>query len=272
MARLISGILLALLPAASQTVRVEYGTVPRAQVERRLRAYEDSNIKREQKLRALFEEAGCTGEFLTEQPVKHVKAPNIICTLPGETASLIVVGGHFDFVNEGQGVVDNWSGCSLLPSLYLSVKAKPRRHTYLFIGFTNEEEGMVGSRFYVDKLSKEERKKIAAMVNLDSLGTSTTKLELDRGDKRLAHALAAVAATFKLPLNVVNVHLVGLSDSDSFQDAHVPSLSIHSLTQETFPILHTRRDQLDAIHLDEYYDTYLLLRVYLVYLDQILLD
>jgi hypothetical protein len=50
----------------------------------------------------------------------------------------------------------------------------------------------------------------------------------------------------------------------------VPALAIHSLTQETFPILHTRRDQINAIHLDDYYDTYLLLRAYLAYLDQAL--
>jgi hypothetical protein len=39
---------------------------------------------------------------------------------------------------------------------------------------------------------------------------------------------------------------------------------------ETFPILHTRRGQMAAIHLDEYYDTYLLMRASLTYLDQVL--
>ncbi len=99
-----------------------------------MNAVEDSNIKREQKLRQLFEEAGCLGDRLTEQAVKHVKAPNLICTLKGEMESQIIVGAHFDFVNAGRGVVDNWSGCSLLPSLFTNLRGAPRRHTFVLVG------------------------------------------------------------------------------------------------------------------------------------------
>ncbi len=268
MARLVLALLLVLWPAGGQSIRIQFETVPKAEVERRLHAIERSNVERERKLKELFEEAGCTGERLTEQPVKHAKAPNIICTLPGETDSVILVGGHFDFVSAGHGAVDNWSGCSLLPSLFLSVKGIPRRHTFVFVGFTDEEMGMVGSKFYLDKMSKEEIKKVSAMVNLDSIGTSFTKIELDRGDKLLATALSNVAAAFKLPLGVVNAHAVGRSDSDSFQDRHIPAINIHSLTNETFPILHSPQDRMDAIQLDDYYNTYLLTRAYLAYLDQ----
>jgi hypothetical protein len=108
------------------------------------------------------------------------------------------------------------------------------------------------------------------MLNLDSLGTSETKLELDRGDKKLANALHLVALHYNLPLSVVNLHRVGRSDSDSFQDRRVPAISIHSLSNETFPILHTYRDQIDKIRMDDYYDTYRLVDVYLAYLDVIL--
>lgn len=62
---------------------------------------------------------------VTEQRVPHSKAPNLICTLAGETASTIVVGGHFDFVARGWGAVDDWSGAVMLPSLYESLN--PRR-------------------------------------------------------------------------------------------------------------------------------------------------
>ena len=109
----------------------------------------------------------------------------------------------------------------------------------------------------------------AHLVNLDSLGTGPTKFEMDRADQSLAEAFQRVASTFKLPLNVVNAHKVGRSDSDSFQDRKVPTINIHSLTQETFPILHTQRDRMDAIHFDDYYDSYLLIRAYLAYLDKV---
>jgi Zn-dependent M28 family amino/carboxypeptidase len=221
-------------------------------------------------LRDLFTEACCVEVKLKEQVVKHSKVPNLICILEGKLDSFIIVGGHFDLAERGSGVVDNWSGASLLPNLYQSLTSVPRRHNFVFIGFTDEEEGLVGSRYYVEQLKKEELRKISAMVNMDSLGTGTTKLELTRGDMRLANALAAVATTFKLPLSVVNVHLVGRSDSDSFQDKKVPSINLHSLTNETFPILHTVRDQMAAIRMAEYYDSYRLITAYLAYLDQAL--
>jgi Zn-dependent M28 family amino/carboxypeptidase len=256
---------LALLGMAMLTL----AQVSKSEIERRLQTFENTNSKRELRLQSLFEEAGCNGDNLTEQRVKHAQAPNVICTLPGATDSEIVVGAHFDFVDRGKGVVDNWSGCSLLPSLFQSVKETPRKHTFVFIGFTNEEEGLVGSNFYVHQLSKEARHNIQAMVNLDSLGLSPTKVDLDRADKKLADALKAVAGSSKLPLSVMNVRGLGSSDSDSFADSRIPSITIHSVTTETWPILHSPRDQFSAIHLDDYYDTYLLLRTYLTYLDDV---
>jgi len=191
----------------------------------------------------------------------------VICVLPGQTDARIIVGAHFDFVNAGRGVVDNWSGCSLLPSFYQSLKTFPRRHTFVFVGFTDEEKGLFGSEFFVHHMSKDEVSATSAMVNMDSLGTTPTNVELDRGNKRLANALATVAGTLHLPLSVMNVHQVGRSDSDSFQDRHVPTIMIHSVTNETWPILHSPRDQMTAIHPAEYYDTYRLLAAYLAYLD-----
>jgi Zn-dependent M28 family amino/carboxypeptidase len=191
-------------------------------------------------------------------------------TAEGDPNSAIIVGAHFDFVNKGKGVVDNWSGASLLPSLYQSIKATPRRHTFIFVGFTDEELGLVGSRYYLRQLSKEEIRKISAMVNLDSLGTGPTKVESDRAEKRLTNALAAVAQTFKLPVSIVNVHQVGLSDSDSFQDKKVPSINIHSVTNITLPILHSAEDQMSAIRITDYYDSYRLIAAYLAYLDETL--
>ena len=269
MARVIAAALLALFAVAAQTISIQFGTVAKEEIERRLRASEDNNLKRERRLRELFEQSQCTGDHLTEQAVKGVKAPNVVCMLSGETDSLIVVGAHFDFVNSGKGVVDNWSGCSLLPSLFESLKEMPRRHTLAFVGFTAEEQGMIGSKFYVKEMGSAIQR-VSAMVNLDSIGTSPTKVEVGRGDKRLLNALATIAHQFKLPINAVNVHEVGRSDSDSFQDRKVPTVNIHSLTSETFPILHSPRDRIEAVRMDNYYDTYLLLRAYLAYLDQLL--
>lgn len=251
----------------SAQVSIHYNTLPEDEINHRLSEFKDTNSARERELHALFEEAGCTGDHLTEQAVKHSHDPNVICVLPGQDQSQIIVGGHFDFVNAGRGVLDNWSGCSLLPSLYQSIKSSPRRHTFVFIGFADEEKGLVGSRSYVHEMSKEDVRRTSAMINMDSLGAGPTRFEQDRADKRLADAFTAVANEKHLPWGVVNIHQVGRSDADSFQDRHIPALLIHSITTETFPILHTPRDQMAVMHVADYYDTYRLIAAYLAYLD-----
>jgi hypothetical protein len=250
-----------------QNVEIHYDTLTADQINLRLADFKNTNAAREQELHALFEEVGCTGEHLTEQAVKHSHDPNVICMLPGQTDARIIVGAHFDFVNAGRGVVDNWSGCSLLPSFYQNLKTFPRRHTFVFIGFTDEEKGLVGSKFYVHQMSKEDVGATSAMVNMDSLGTASTKLDLERGDKGLGNALAIVAGSSHLPLSVMNVGSAGGADADSFLERHIKTITIHSMTNETWPILHSPRDQMTAIHPAEYYDTYRLLAAYLAYLD-----
>jgi putative aminopeptidase FrvX len=255
------------LAAALAGETIQYDTLNRALIEERLRSFGSTNEAREQIIRDLFLKAGCPSENLQEMPVKHVRAPNLFCSLPGQSDSAIMVGAHFDFVPAGKGVIDNWSGVSLLPSLLESINKVSRRHRFVFAAFTNEEEGLIGSRAYVRGLSKEQLHAISAMINIDSLAAGSTKVELDRGDKQLVLALDAIATTLHLPLSVVNVHKVGRSDSDTFQDAGVPTIMVHSITQETLPILHSMRDRMEAVRLDDYYDSYKLLAAYLAYLD-----
>ncbi len=247
--------------------RVEFVSLPRQVVETRLRAVAKKNVQRLASLRKIFEEAGCSGERLREQKVKRSDLPNLICAMPGQTDNVILVGAHYDQSGHGDGAVDNWSGASLLPSLFESLRAKERKHTYIFVGFTDEEKGLIGSEYYAARLTKEQASRIRAMINLDSLGLSPTKIWLSRGDRKLAEALNAVAHAMKLDLGLVNVDKVGSSDSESFGKRKIPAITVHSVTQETLPILHSDKDRLDALKLDDYYNTYRLLAAYLSYLD-----
>src|SRR5258708_36494174 len=120
MARLICALLPSLLTLAAQT-SITFTTVSKEVIERNLHPFQDSNVKREQALHSMFEEAGCTGDQLRAQPLKHVKSPNIICTLPGETDSEFLDCAHTDFVDPGKGGVDNNSGVSLLSTFFTSL-------------------------------------------------------------------------------------------------------------------------------------------------------
>ncbi len=227
----------------------------------------EENADRETSLKQIFTEAGCDGERLREQPIKRQKLPNVICTLPGSSDSVIVIGAHFDHVERGEGVVDNWSGAGLLPSLFQSLNGEPRKHTIVFIGFAAEEQGLIGSDFYAKQLAPEQVAKIQIMIDLDSLGLGPTKIWLSHSDEKLAKVLNAVAASLKLPLGVVNAEQIGDEDSTSFRKRHVPTVMLHSVTQQTVSILHSESDNLSAIRVDDYYDSYHLIAVYLAYLD-----
>ncbi len=245
--------------------QVHFGMIQRDVVEQRLKSVVADNTKREQILKAAFDAAGCHSAM--EQPVKHEKQPNLICVLQGTSASAIVVGAHLDKVSSGMGAVDDWSGAAMLPSLYEGMVDHPPVHTYIFIAFSGEEDGLVGSRFYVSNLPEEERAKIVAMVNLECLGLGPTKVWVTHSDRNLVNLLAGTANGLQIPVGPMNVDRVGTDDSEPFRQKKVPNITVHSITQDTWPILHSGRDQLGAINFDAYYESYRLAAAYLAVLD-----
>jgi hypothetical protein len=261
-----TALLLGLLTACA-AAQVQFRVLDREVIEARLKGFSRSNDERETTLKQMFAQSGCKDDKLSEQTVKSKLPPNLICVLPGETDDIILVGAHSDHVVAGDGVVDNWSGASLLPSLYYSLSAVPRRHTFVFVGFTAEEKGLVGSNFYAGKLSPEQRARIEAMVNMDTLGLGPTEVWATHADTALLNALAGVAKAMKLPVSVMNVDQVGSSDSESFAKYKIPRITIHSVTQQTWPILHSSKDKLDQIRMDDYFATYRLMAGYLAFLD-----
>ncbi len=263
-----SGLLLVLWAGSARGLAQEtYDLSSKETVQRRLDGYKGDDTKREGVLKELFREAGCGGDHLTEQAVRTRKQPNVICVLPGSTADVIVVGGHFDHVVEGNGIVDNWSGASLLPSLYEALARVPRKHTYVFLGFTGEEAGLVGSEFYVNNLSPEEIGKIEVMVNLDTLGLGPTKVWVKQSDPLLLGVLWKVSEKVKAPLASMEIGTLGESDEESFIGRGVCTVVVHSLTGETVHVLHTRADNPQAIRFADLYETYRLLAAYLAVLD-----
>ena len=263
---LLISIVLLVVPAALFAAGLSFQAVKREVVEQRLASFSRDNTQREAILKKMFTDLGCA-DHLTEEQVEHLKQPDLICVLPGRTNQTIVVGAHFDHVLVGDGVVDNWSGASLLPSLYQGLRTEPRQHTFIFVAFTGEEKGELGSQAYVRHMSKDEVAHTEAMVNMDTLGLGPTEMWLSHADPYLAAALRAVAKSLSLPLGVVNVDKVGSSDSEEFARRKIPRITIHSVTQQTWPILHSSQDNMKAVHLDDFYDSYRLIEGYLVYLD-----
>jgi len=113
---------------------------------------------------------------------------NIIGIIPGTNKDMagesVIVSAHYDHLglgwpdvrkgNEGKvhsGADDNASGVSVMLELanLLGKSLKPQR-TVIFVAFTAEESGLIGSRYYVKHMKKFPANKIIGALNMDTVG------------------------------------------------------------------------------------------------------
>jgi hypothetical protein len=253
----------AVLPVAAQTI--QFNSVAPNLIEARLQKAPADNQARFDTLKKLFEEAGC--KQLSEQAVKGAAQPNVLCTLPGSSSASIVVGAHFDKGKKGDGIIDNWAGAALLPSLYQSLSAHPRKVTFVFVGFSEKEKGLAGSKAYVKEMTAEQRAGAKAMVNVDCVGLAATKLIIDKSDKNLVNSFARVAASVKVPIMGTNAAQGATKDSGPFADKKIPTIDVHSVGQEQLSVPHSEKDTLTAVSMEDYQNTFKALSAYLAFLD-----
>ena len=94
---------------------------------------------------------------------------NLIFSKQGASDRVIVVGAHYDCVEQTFGTDDNASGVGVLLELASIYSTKESPYTIRFILFSAEEPGCLGSQYYVDNLSQEELDRIACMINIDTI-------------------------------------------------------------------------------------------------------
>jgi len=99
---------------------------------------------------------------------------NIIAdTASGRGDRTVVVGAHLDSVAAGPGINDNGSGSATILEIaeqFTDLGIQPRNKVR-FAWWGAEEEGLLGSQFYVSQLSKRDIKNIAVNLNFDMLGS-----------------------------------------------------------------------------------------------------
>jgi hypothetical protein len=251
-------------PGRLNSQKVGFRKMAKEVLESRLRDCPENDGQRWRKIKELFRAAGSGYDRLSEQPVSGFRDPNIICVLPGENETTIIVGAHFDNCGAGHGVIDNWSGAVLLPTLYESLKVSPRKHTFIFVAFAAEEAGLKGSSQYARKMTREDVARTRAMINLDSLALGPTAVLANAANKMLMELLKRVAAAAKLPLRFENVK-ASRWDADSFS-SKIPRITLHSINSPT-GITNTSNDNLDEVRWGNYYQSYLLIAIYLAYID-----
>jgi hypothetical protein len=245
--------------------RAYYDPVPDSVLSARLDRVVPRNSDRAETLTRLFREAGCTN--LTEQSMGAPYTPNLICTLPGREASVIIVSARYDNYWGGEGAVNNWTGASMLPSLYESLARLPRRHTFVFAAFSDQARRFTGANVYLAGLKSVERENLRAAVTLSGLGVGPLKISWLAPGTRLGDVLHMVAREMNRPLPAVEAEPAVVGESSPFAWRKIPTIGLSSLTPATRHFARSAADRLSAVDRSLYYQSYQLISAYLAYLD-----
>jgi len=165
------------------------------------------------------------GYTVTEQVCTDCTYPsnNLIAEWPGGPADQVVMfGAHLDGVSAGPGINDNASGSSALleNALVLAQQNPTMTKRVRFAWWTDEEQGLNGSDFYVRSLSTAQKGYIKGYYNFDMVGSTNGGYFINR----ITSATAAPLKAYWDSLNIQpeeNVEGQGRSDDYSFQQAGI---------------------------------------------------
>ncbi|MBM3266112.1 MAG: M20/M25/M40 family metallo-hydrolase [Candidatus Sericytochromatia bacterium] len=175
-------------------------------------------------------------------------AKNVVGLLRGKrpewASQSVVIGAHYDHLGRGwpdvhagdagkihPGAADNASGVAALLEVARLAGAgwRPER-TLVFVAFTGEEAGRLGSRHFVDAPGRYPAADCLAMVNLDAVGRFGDRAVTAFGTEtwgRWPDLLAEASRRAGVATRPV-ARAVAASDDQSFVAAGVPALHLHT--------------------------------------------
>ena len=106
--------------------------------------------------------------------IEQVHTENLLADTPsGRTDRTVVVGGHLDSVGEGPGINDNGSGTATIleTALQMAELGIDPENRVRFAFWSGEEDGLIGSEYYVAQLTAREVKDTALNLNFDMIGS-----------------------------------------------------------------------------------------------------
>lgn len=127
---------------------------------------------------------------------------NIIITKTGTVYpnTFIIIDAHYDTIN-GPGTNDNGSGTVLLLEIARLLKDINTEYSIKFIHFSGEEDGLVGSNYYVDNTVNIDNLDIHLVFNIDQVGgvsgetNNTITCEEDRSNPPANNSASSAMTT-----------------------------------------------------------------------------
>lgn len=183
---------------------------------------------------------------------RPIPTANVMAVLPGTGPTkdeYLVVGAHYDHIGHGlfgsllpgsgrihNGADDNASGTAAVLSLAQRLKMQPLRRSVLFVTFSAEESGLIGSNYLVKHLPVPAAK-VVAMINLDMVGrVRNDLLFVGGGGTRPGFRRMLQRADQDSPLQLKSIGEGGFGPSDhqAFAMAKVPVLFFFSGTHAQY--------------------------------------
>ena len=171
------------------------------------------------------------------------KTANVTGYLPGQTDEYLVIGAHYDHLGLGDnhslgkvgeihhGADDNASGTAgVLELAHWFTKQPKQKRGILFLAFTGEELGLLGSGYYVGH-PELPLNKCVAMINMDMIGRirdSKVYLAGSGTGANFKDMIAAMKGKYDFQLDLSETAGYGSSDHSSFTTKQVPILFFFS--------------------------------------------
>ena len=189
---------------------------------------------------------------------KKRAASNVAAFINNGAANTIVIGAHYDHLgyNEDKnaldtghvihnGADDNASGtAALLEIARLLQKKSPARNNYLFLHFSGEELGLLGSKYWIENPTM--TGSINYMINMDMVGRYDTSHKLTVGGYGTSSKWNTIWKAANTPL-IVKFDSTGSGPSDhaSFYRAGIP---VQFFFTGSHPDYHKASDDADKIN------------------------
>jgi aminopeptidase N len=162
----------------------------------------------------------------------EITLKNVVGLLPGTGEGVVVVGAHYDHLgldaggNPYPGADDNASGVAALCAIARDLAAEPpHRRGVVFVAFSGEEAGLLGSQWYVEHPVVPLESTIG-MINLDTVGRMEEhRLLIFSSSSALEYpaTLRGINLQIGLELSIPEKGPIG-SDQVSFLSKGVPAL------------------------------------------------
>ena len=169
------------------------------------------------------------GELTASIKVDVMKQPlwNVVANMGGteKTGHSVILGAHYDTVEETQGASDNGSGVAVLMTVARHIAERDYPFDVRIVLFGAEEEGQFGSGQYVEDMSREGIDGTIAMLNLDAVGSGTSLTAT--GDFDLVSEAIETGRNFGAPI-IRETGGMASSAHTPFEEAGIPTLFLSS--------------------------------------------